>query len=49
MTPTHDTYLEDGTYTGLTVDTIILAYALGDVNIPNTFISEIQKQVLFFG
>ena len=33
VTPTHDAYLEDGTYIGLTVDIHILAYTIHNVNI----------------
>lgn len=43
VTPTHDAYLENGTDIGLTVDSLILAYANEPVNIHGKIISEIQK------
>lgn len=43
VTPTHGAYLDNGTDIGLTVDDLILAYALGLVNIHGKITSEIQK------
>lgn len=42
VTPTHDAYLDNGTVIGLTVGSLILAYAVGLVNIHEKIILEIQ-------
>lgn len=44
--PTHDIYLDNGTDIGLTVDTVMIAYAGSDVNIPTTYFGNSMQLIL---